>query len=110
MGLLTTALLLLVITVPLTVVFVESVHTSRMRQVIQETLRQQLKAVPGAELVHFDFHDDAREVAVDATLHATRELTGAEAKLIGEALGQALGGPAHLRLVTIPVTEVEVPP
>jgi len=54
-GLVTTVLLLVVIAIPLTAVFVQSVSTSRTRHLIQQTLTQELKGTDAVEVGDFEF-------------------------------------------------------
>ena len=110
LGMVTTVLLLVLITIPLTMVFVQSVATSRTRQVILETLAHHLETMPEAELVGFEFESRGREVEVKATLYAKRPFTAADAERLSDELSQAIGKPARLRLVTIPIMEIEALP
>lgn len=110
LGMVITVLLLVLITIPLTMVFVQSVATSRTRQVILETLAHHLETMPEAELVGFEFESHGREVEVKATLYAKRPFTAADAERLSDELSQAIGKPARLRLVTIPIVEIEALP
>ena len=110
LGMVTTVLLLVLIAIPLTMVFVQSVATSRTRQVILETLAHHLETMPEAELVGFEFESRGREVEVKATLYAKRPFTAADAERLSDELSQAIGKPARLRLVTIPIMEIEALP
>ena len=110
MGLVVAVLLLVLITIPLTVVFVDAVSASRAEQLIRQTLAQQLDKIPEADLVGFTFDRGREEVLVEVTLYAARSLTRAEGEQLSAELSTTLGKPARLRLVTLPVTEIDVVP
>jgi uncharacterized hydrophobic protein (TIGR00271 family) len=109
-GLVVAVVLLVLITIPLTVVFVDAVSTSRAEQAIRQTLTRQLEAIPEADLVGFTFDEQRDEVLVHVTLYAARSLTRAEGEQLSAELSKALGKPARLHLVTVPVMEIDVAP
>jgi uncharacterized hydrophobic protein (TIGR00271 family) len=109
-GLVTTVLLLAVIAIPLTVVFVQSVGISRTRQVIQRTLAEELHGLDGVELGDFEFDSRDGEVEVKVTLYAEDAPALEDVERLRSLLSEAVGRQAHLRVVTIPVTEVEAVP
>jgi len=110
LGMVTTMLLLVLIAIPLTMVFVQSIATSRTRQMILETFARHLETMPEAELVGFEFESHGRDVEVKATLYAQQPFTPADAERLSDELSQAIGKPARLRLVTIPIMEIEALP
>ncbi len=62
------------------------------------------------ELVGFEFEDHRTEVEVMATLYRQRPITAAEAEWLSDELSRDIGRPTRVRLMTIPITEVEAPP
>ncbi|MFQ6015684.1 MAG: amino acid permease [Anaerolineae bacterium] len=109
-GLVTTVVLLVLITIPLAAVFVQSVSTSRTRQAIGQALTYQLETMPDVELVSFEFEDRGGQVEVTATVYAQQPITEATARQLSDQLSRAIARPVRLRLATIPLTEIEPPP
>jgi hypothetical protein len=62
------------------------------------------------ELGDFEFDDRGDEVEVKVTLYTEDALAEEDAQRLREQLSEAIGRPARLRLVTIPVTEFEAAP
>ncbi|RME44171.1 MAG: DUF389 domain-containing protein [Chloroflexi bacterium] len=108
-GLTTALVLLLLIAIPLGLIFIQLVNTSQVHQAIQDTLTRELKTLPDLELAGFEFEDHTSQVDVTVTFHAREPVSQAIAKHLDDELSDAIGRPVRLRVVVIPVTEIEVP-
>jgi uncharacterized hydrophobic protein (TIGR00271 family) len=106
MGLVTTAVLLIIIAIPLGAVFVQSVKASRIHQVIRHTLEGQLEAMSDVELVSVEVELTGGEMEVTASVYAPRTLPVADVTQLRDELTQAVGRPLRLRLATIPAQVV----
>jgi uncharacterized hydrophobic protein (TIGR00271 family) len=109
-GIVISLVLLILISIPLAAVFVNSVQESSTRQTIQRVLTSELNDLPDLALVEFDFEDDLGQLDVIATLHARQELDADTARRLNQELEQALQRPVHLQIVSIPVVEIDVGP
>ncbi len=107
-GIVISLVLLVLISIPLAAVFVNSVQESSTRQTIQRVLTSELNDLPDLALVEFDFDDDPGQLDVIATLYARQELGDDTARRLNQELEQALGRPVHLQIVSIPVVEIDV--
>jgi hypothetical protein len=67
-----------------------------------------LEGTEGLELVSFEFEDGTDGIEVQVAVHAPTMLTEADANRLREALENASGKPTRLRLLSLPVTEIEV--
>ena len=102
--------LLVLISIPLATIFVNSVQESSTRQTIQRVLTSELNDLPDLALAEFDFDDDLGQLDVIATLYARQELGADTAQRLNQELEQALQRPVHLQIVSIPVVEIDVGP
>jgi uncharacterized hydrophobic protein (TIGR00271 family) len=109
LGLSASVILLIVISIPLALVFVQTVQESRMRQSIDRVLTMDLTSRPGISLANFDFETQGDTVDVTATVQTQHDLQQGTAADLRDSLSQALGRPVSLRIITIPVVELTVP-
>lgn len=109
LGLTASLILLIVISIPLALVFVQTVQESRMRQTIDRVLTADLASRPGITLANFDFQVQGSTVDVSATVQAQHDLQQGAAAALRDSLSQALEHPVSLHIITIPVVELSVP-
>jgi len=109
-GLATTVALLILITVPLATVFVQSVRTSRTERVIRQTVQGQLATLPGVDLADIRVREQGGKLIVTVTLYTQHPVTTALAYRLSHQLSVAAAKPVRLQLISVPVTEIEVPP
>jgi uncharacterized hydrophobic protein (TIGR00271 family) len=109
-GLVTTVVLLVLITIPLAALFIRSVNTSRTRHAIQHSLARELETMPDLKLASFDFQGHGAAIEVTVTVYARGRITPAVAQQLSDRLSEAISRPVQLRVVAIPITEVEVAP
>jgi uncharacterized hydrophobic protein (TIGR00271 family) len=107
-GIVISLALLVLISIPLAAVFVNTVQESSTRQTIQRVLTSQLHDLPDLALVEFDFDEDGDQLTVVATFYAREEVDTEIALQISEALEQTLRRPVQLRIVSIPVVEIDI--
>ena len=109
-GILTSIVLLIVITIPLALVFVDAVQTSRSRQIIDQVLTDFAQADATIQLLDYEFSTGPQQILdLEITINAARPLRAADAEALEAALQHALGCPVQLRLIRIPVETLEWP-
>lgn len=106
-GLAATMVLLVLVTLPLALVFVRSVNTSRTQHAIQLSLTREIEAVPDLELARFDFQERGTGVEVEVTVYSRETITPAMARQLSDRLSEDIRRPVQLRVVAIPITEIE---
>jgi len=109
LGLVASVLLLTAISIPLAVVFVDSVKTSSASRAISKTLDAQVSKVDGLTLVNFNFNPVKGGVELTVTLNASGALPANFASDLQGALDQALNAPVALNIVSIPIDEIHLP-
>jgi len=109
-GLAATMVLLVLITLPLALVFVRSVNASRTQHAIQLSLTREIEAMRDLELASFDFQERGTGVEVEVTVYARETITPALARQLSDRLSEDIRRPVQLRVLTIPITEVEASP
>jgi uncharacterized hydrophobic protein (TIGR00271 family) len=109
LGLTASLILLIVISIPLALVFVQTVQESRMRQIIDRVLTDDLASRPGITLADFEFQTEGGTVDISATIQSQHALQQGTAANLRDALSQALERPVSLHIITIPVAELSVP-
>jgi uncharacterized hydrophobic protein (TIGR00271 family) len=108
-GLVASVILLVVISLPLAALLVQAVGRSQTQHTIQSTLQSELAAQPGVSLVQMDIEGSGSDLTVTATVYVPRNHSGPDAAALAASLRQALDKPVHLRLVAVPVIEVDQP-
>lgn len=108
-GLTASLIMLIVISIPLALVFTRLVQETRIRQTIDQVLRDELAAQEGMTLDGFDFEVDGEVIDLSVTIHAQHELRQDTAAALRDSLNRSLDRAVRLSLVTIPVVEVRVP-
>jgi uncharacterized hydrophobic protein (TIGR00271 family) len=108
LGLVTSIVLLVAITIPLAVVFIDAVQESTVSQRVDQVFSDQFENDPNIDIVSLDFDRKRNGVEVWATLNtrqpATRDLAeGLQAELIG-----TLNRPVELHLILVPVEEIHL--
>jgi uncharacterized hydrophobic protein (TIGR00271 family) len=106
-GIITTVILLVLVTIPLATVFVRSAAVSQTRSAIDRVLARELEQIPDARLVSFEFEDGEDDVEVTVIAYAPEPLSSEAATHLSEELAKAVAKPVRLRLVAIPVAETE---
>lgn len=110
LGILTSIVLLIVITIPLALVFIDAVQTSRSRQIIDQVLTDFAQADAAIQLVDYEFTPGPQHILdLEITLNAARPIEQADAEALEAAFQHALGGPVRLRLIRVPVETLEWP-
>jgi uncharacterized hydrophobic protein (TIGR00271 family) len=110
LGLVASLVLLTAITVPLAIVFVDSVQNSTINRTINRTLDVQLAKSQGLTLVDFTFNPSKDGIQVTVTLNANTPLDAGFAGNLQDALNQALKQPITLDLISVPIDEIHLPP
>jgi uncharacterized hydrophobic protein (TIGR00271 family) len=108
-GLVASLILLVVISLPLATVLVQAVGRSQRQHTIQSTLQKAISDQAGVSLVKLDIQGSGSDLAVTATVYVPKDNPGLDAATLASELRQALNQPVHLRLVSIPVVEVDQP-
>ncbi len=106
-GLLITTVLLVLISIPLGVVFVDSVRESHTRRTIEQHLVSALSDVPEAELTQIQLSDYGTRIQVTAVIYARQPVAAAIASQLSDELSQVLSRPVSIRLATITYAEAE---
>ncbi|MFQ5593555.1 MAG: DUF389 domain-containing protein [Anaerolineae bacterium] len=109
-GLAATMVLLVLITLLLALLFVRSVNTSRTQHAIQLSLTREIEAMPDLELANFDFRERGAGVEVEVTVYSRATITPALAQQLSDRLSEDIRRPVQLRVVAIPITEIEATP
>jgi uncharacterized hydrophobic protein (TIGR00271 family) len=109
LGLVASLLLLTAISIPLALVFVDSVRSSTTSRSISRTLNTQLGKVDSVTLVDFSFDQSGGGVQLTVTVNASKPIDSTFADDLQQALGQALKMPVALDLISIPIDEVHLP-
>ncbi len=107
-GLITTAILLALVTIPLATVFVRSAAVSQTRSAIDRVLTRQLEQMPEARLVRFEFQDHGDELEVTIIAYAPEPISADATTRLKVELAKAVAKPVRLRLLAIPVAEMEI--
>jgi uncharacterized hydrophobic protein (TIGR00271 family) len=110
LGIVISLVLLVLISIPLAAVFVNTAQESSTRQTIQRVLSSSLDELPELVLVEFDFEIDRDQLNVVATLYASEEVGTDIARHLDDELEQALQRPVYLQIVSIPIEEIEIAP
>lgn len=105
-GLMSTVLLLIIISIPLGLVFARSARHSRMQRTIDGTLRAALAQEPALELEDFTFKVVPSGVQIEATLNAGGEVPPDLADVLRPSLASALRQPIDLTLRVVPLMEL----
>lgn len=108
LGLVTSILLLVAITIPLAVVFIDAVQESTASQRIDQVFAEQFGHDPTIDIVSLDFALERDQVEIWATLNARQPTTIEVAQTLQSELEQALSREVELHLITVPVDEIHL--
>lgn len=108
LGLVTSIVLLVLITVPLAIVFVDAVRESTASQHIDQVFNQHFEADPNIDIVSLDFDLQRENVEIWATLNARQPTSVELAEALQTELQIALGRQVELHLITVPVDEIHL--
>lgn len=108
-GLVASVILLVLISLPLAAVLVNTVQRSQDQHIVQQTLQQQIQPLTGVDLTQVSVQQGGSGLEVTATLYAPQDHPSIDGVQLADALRKALNGPVTLRLVVIPVTEITQP-
>jgi uncharacterized hydrophobic protein (TIGR00271 family) len=106
-GFLVSLALVILISLPLAEVMIRSLRSDRQQQTVEQIVQQRISA-EGLLLVGVEYaeHKESLEIAVTVrSPHASDEKLAQDLRL---EIGEAVGKPVHLLLITIPVSAVEV--
>ncbi len=106
-GLAVTLILLVVIAIPLAVIMARTVADSRRRQAIERSLSGEVAGLGTLSLVEFSYVDRGEFVEVMATVYTQQTVTEEMVDRLREEVARGVGKPVHLRLLAIPVAEVD---
>jgi uncharacterized hydrophobic protein (TIGR00271 family) len=101
-GLLTAVLLFVLVAIPLGGVFIQSVHTARLRQDIQQTVTRQFETETKVEITSVDaitFDEEATGLTVTIPIYTSGAVPPSLAENLQVQLTKVLGRPVHVRLV-----------
>jgi len=110
LGLVASLVLLTAISVPLALVFVDSVRSSRTSRTISRTLDAQIAHLDGATLVDFTFDQSRGGVQLTVTVNASKAIEDTFARDLQQALDQALNVPVTLDLISVPINTIHLSP
>jgi uncharacterized membrane protein len=108
LGLVTSIILLVAITIPLAVVFIDAVQESTVSQRIDQVFAEQLEADPNIDIVSLDFARSRELVEIWATLNARQPTSMEVAETLQSELREALNREVELHLITVPVDEIHL--
>ena len=106
-SLLSSAVMLLIITVPLALMVWTTVASVRMNWRIRNVIMDALPVSAQPQLVDLEIHPIKDEKSITATLRMVRELSPAEFRKLYDALAEQLDGPFALRIITMPMEIIE---
>ncbi len=106
-GLVITSILLLIISLPLAYIFVDTVRLGREREAIAYALTAEIRQMEEISLVDFEFEHQGREVLVTVTVYAADPLSEEDTKRLAGAVSRAVGQPVVIRAFTLLATEAE---
>jgi uncharacterized hydrophobic protein (TIGR00271 family) len=106
-GLLATSLLLVVISIPLALVFVDSIQESSTRSEIEQSVQSTLAGYEQVELMDIDFSHEADGILVTLTIESSHEPDDALGDQLLAALADDLDTQVRLELTTILVDRAE---
>ncbi len=109
LGLVTSLVILTAITIPLALVFIDSVRASTTEQTINRTLAAEFDGRNGVEVVKFDFTDLGPSLQIEITVNASTAIDEPLARALQESLQQALARPIALTLISVPIMEIRLP-
>jgi uncharacterized hydrophobic protein (TIGR00271 family) len=109
MGLLVTSLMLLVITVPLALVFIDSIEHSTLYQRIEESVQDSLAAHDGVDIIEINFDQTTDDLVVFLTIESDSTQDGSLGDQVLSALAEELNSLVRLELTTILVERTEYP-
>ena len=98
-------MLLLLIAIPLTRVFVDSVNHSRLKTAIKDYLNTELPLAANAEWTEVEVDEEGTGIVATAMVYASEALSPDVATGLSSGLSQRLGRPVRLRLATILLSE-----
>ena len=108
LGILTSLVLLTAITIPLAIIFVDAVQTYQTEQIIERVITDQLEPHAAITLVEFEQRQEGDELVIRAQVNTTAVLDENLAQDLSQALREELEQPVTLRLIAVPVQEIEI--
>jgi uncharacterized hydrophobic protein (TIGR00271 family) len=108
LGILTSLVLLTAITIPLALIFVDAVQTYQTEQIAERVITEKLEPYPGVTLVGFDQIEQAEELIIRVEVNTIDALDDALIEELSLALRKGLDQPVTLRVIAIPVREMEI--
>jgi uncharacterized hydrophobic protein (TIGR00271 family) len=109
LGLVTSIILLVAITIPLAIVFTDAVQESTVSQRIDQVFYTQFENDPDIDIVSVDFDLGTDRVEVWATLNTRQPGTQELAERLQAELRDALSRHVELHLILVPVNEIYLP-
>jgi uncharacterized hydrophobic protein (TIGR00271 family) len=109
-GLVLFLILLVVISIPLAIVFLQTAEQSSLHRSVQQVLSQEIDADPYLELLDFETERIDGRVLVSLRLYAQEIPTSAEVEIWREHLSQTLEEPVQITVVSIEAIKIESVP
>jgi len=109
-GLILSLVLLVVISIPLGIVFLQSVEESRLRRSIHQAISHEIDAETQLELVAFDAERVDGRLEIDIQLYAQENPSAAQVDAWRDMLSQTLGEPVAISVVSIEALKIESNP
>jgi uncharacterized hydrophobic protein (TIGR00271 family) len=111
-SLVTAAILVLVVTIPLTLLSLRFVGDTRLHSQVQTAVQEELAGRPGSQLVDIEIQETNPTLHLVVTLRSPTSLAYSEALAFQDALAVRLQRPVLLELVVIPAARLDprIPP
>jgi uncharacterized hydrophobic protein (TIGR00271 family) len=108
LGLVTSIVLLVAITIPLAIVFIDAVQESTVSQRVDQVFSNQFENDPNIDIVSLDFDIKRENVEVWATLNTRQPATRDMAEKLQAELIDTLNRQVELHLILVPVDEIHL--
>jgi uncharacterized hydrophobic protein (TIGR00271 family) len=109
---LVSAVLVLLVTVPLVIFTLRFVREARLARAVGDAVRSELAALPDAQLVDVSLTTDDTTLHLRATVRTSRQPSHREVVELQSAIAARLQRPTALELIVVPITKLDplIPP
>jgi uncharacterized hydrophobic protein (TIGR00271 family) len=106
------AILVLIVTIPLVLVTLQIVQRSQVKQVVRDAVQMEIAKLPNTRLVDLAIDTSNSVIQVNATVRALYQPTYQQVVALQEAVAAHLQQPVALQLIVVPTTLLDplVPP
>ncbi len=108
LGILTFLILLTAITIPLGIIFVDAVQTYQAEQIIERVITEQLAPHADITLVRFEHEQQGNNLIIRAEVNTTAPVSETLAEDLSQALRDGLDQALTLRIIAVPVQQLEI--